>query len=117
MPPLVSRGGEIVHFSLRPLVEELKNVRKQCMEIEGEYQEKKGSHEKVQRGGGGGAVAKTGKVENRLVNAVHERARNETLSVLAKHAAPETSIGTSFKIYSPRTLFVERLRFQRPPAP
>lgn len=34
-------------ISLRPLVEELKTVRKQCMEIESEYQEKKGAHEKV----------------------------------------------------------------------
>lgn len=34
-------------ISLRPLVEELKTIRKQCMEIESEYQEKKGAHEKV----------------------------------------------------------------------
>ncbi|CAN0064594.1 unnamed protein product, partial [Ectocarpus fasciculatus] len=32
---------------LRPLIEELKAVRKQCMEIESEYQEKRGAHEKV----------------------------------------------------------------------
>lgn len=39
--------------SLRPLVEELKAVRKQCMEVEAEYQEKKGAHEKVGGAGGG----------------------------------------------------------------
>ncbi|CAM9655092.1 unnamed protein product [Pylaiella littoralis] len=33
--------------SLRPLIEELKTTRKQCMEIEAEYQEKRGGHDKV----------------------------------------------------------------------
>lgn len=32
---------------LRPLIEELKSVRKECMEVDAEYQQKKGSHEKV----------------------------------------------------------------------
>ena len=54
-------GGElgswtvIVIISLRPLVEELKTVRKQCMEIENEYQEKRGAHEKVGCVEGGGS--------------------------------------------------------------
>ena len=33
--------------SLRPLIEELKVVRKKCSEVEAEYQQRKGAHEKV----------------------------------------------------------------------
>ena len=34
-------------YSLRPLIEELKAVRKKCSEVDAEYQQRKGAHEKV----------------------------------------------------------------------